>query len=268
VSARTWTVLAVGLTISALTLIAERFLPAGGVETTWVGSAPDILISFMAAAVILWSRSSMDREDPRRGSWLALGIGCSLFCAGEVTFAAGVAAGTANVLSESSDVFFIASFPFVVIGLAMAFFAFRRGHDWLVPLLGGGLLGAFLAIELYVGALYKVAGNTGLSQYERIVGLFYPLADVLLILPWIVALIFLLVGVRDEPLSWPWWTVAAGVLVGVASDTAFAVLTANGSYAPGGLADVGWWLAYTLVAVAASLTVDIQETARRRLVSA
>ena len=77
----------------------------------------------------------------------------------------------------------MASFPFVTTGLAMAFFAFRRGHDWLVPLVGGILLGAFLAVELYVGVLYKVASNPGLPLVDRLVGLFYPLADVLLVLP-------------------------------------------------------------------------------------
>lgn len=262
VSARTWAVLAVSVAVSSLTEIALYFVSAGPLRT-WVSSAPDILLSLMAAAVILWSRSRMARDDPLRRSWLALGIGCALFCAGEIVFAEGAAAGGASALVGASDVFFIASFPFVTTGLAMAFFAFRRGHDWLVPLVGGILLGGFLAVELYVGVLYKVASNSALPLVERLVGLFYPLGDVLLILPWILALIFLLVGVRSEPQSWPWWTVALGVLVGVASDTSFAVLTANGSYAPGGIADLGWWLAYTMVAIASSLTIDIQEATER-----
>jgi hypothetical protein len=262
-SARTWAVLGAGLAISAIALLGIRILSPGALRT-WVGSSPDILISLMATAVIIWSRSRMQRHDPLRRSWLALGIGCALFSAGEVLFAAGSATAGAVSLIGTSDVFFVGSFPFVTAGLAMAFFAFRRGHDWLVPLVGGVLLGAFLAVELYVGVLYKVAANSALPPVERLVGLFYPLGDVLLILPWIVALIFLLVGVRSEPLSWPWWTVALGVLVGVASDTAYAVLTANGTYAPGGIADTGWWVSYTCIAIAASLTVDIGDTVRLR----
>jgi len=251
-------VLAIGLAVSSLTVIVLRFVSAGALRT-WVSSAPDILISLMATTVIVWSRRRMGRDAPLRASWLAFGIGCALFCAGEIVFAAGVAAGGASALVGASDLFFLASFPFVTAGLGMAFFAFRRGHDWLVPLVGGFLLGAFLAVELYVGVLYKVAQNPALPMVERAVGLFYPFADVLLVLPWILGLIFLLVGVRNEPLSWPWWTVAFGVLVGVASDTSFAVLSANGSYAPGGIADMGWWIAYTCMALAASLTVDIHE---------
>jgi hypothetical protein len=266
VSARTWAVLGAGVVISALSVIALRFLPATGSASTWVASAPDILISGLAAVVILWSRTRMDAHDPLRGSWLALGVGCVLFWGGETTFAAGLVAG-ASVVTTVSDGLFIASFPFVVAGLAMSFFAFRKGQDWVVPLVGGGLLGAFLAVELYVGALGKVASNTSIPLVERLIGLFYPMADVLFVLPWIFALIFMLVGVRKEPLSWPWWTVAAGVLVGVASDTAFAVQSANRSYAPGGLADVGWWLMYMSVCAAASLTVDIQETAKRHVVA-
>jgi hypothetical protein len=256
VSARTWAVLAASVAISGLTVIALRFVSAGALRA-WVSSAPDILISLMATAVIVWSRRRMGRDAPLRASWLAFGIGCALFCAGEIVFAAGVA----SVLVGASDLFFLASFPFVTTGLGLAFFAFRRGHDWLVPLVGGFLLGAFLAVELYVGVLYKVAQNPDLPLVERAVGLFYPFADVLLVLPWILGLIFLLVGVRNEPLSWPWWTVALGVLVGVASDTSFAVLSANGSYAPGGIADMGWWIAYTCMALAASLTIDIRDTA-------
>jgi hypothetical protein len=262
VSARTWAVLVVGLAVSVLAVVALRFAEAGALKT-WIGSAPDILISLMATAVILWSRSRMERDDPLRRSWLALGIGCAMFCAGEALFAAGTAAGGSSLLIGTSDAFFVASFPFVTAGLAMAFFALRRGREWLVPLVGGALLGALLAVELYVGVLYRVADNPALPAVERLAGLFYPLGDLLLILPWVLALIFLLTGEWSDPLSWPWWTVAVGVLVGVASDTAFAVLSANGSYVPGGLTDTGWWVSYTCIALAASLTVDVGDAAKR-----
>jgi diguanylate cyclase (GGDEF)-like protein/PAS domain S-box-containing protein len=114
-----------------------------------------------------------------------------------------------------------------------------------VMLLDGGAVAAstlFVSWGLVLGPVYR--SHQG-DVFAQVVTLAYPAGDVLIVI------VLLSVAVRASRSAWiPLAFVGAGVLALAFSDSAFAYLSQSGSYGFGLNVDIGWILAFTLIALA------------------
>jgi diguanylate cyclase (GGDEF)-like protein/PAS domain S-box-containing protein len=119
-------------------------------------------------------------------------------------------------------------------------------------LIGGSLL--FLSWSTVLGPAYRAGAETPLAA---VIAVAYPVADIVLAAIALSVLARLRGRERAQPLC-----LAAGLLAFVVADSAFAVMSMNGTYHSGALTDLGWVLGPLLMA-AAAVAPAYQAAARR-----
>jgi hypothetical protein len=118
-------------------------------------------------------------------------------------------------------------------------------------------------VALYFGLLADIVGDAESTISERLLGAFYPLADLALALG--PALFILLVAMKlgGGRFAWPWRAVAVGFFILAITDTAFTWLDWNEVYASGHIVDAGWMVGYALVGFGASIAADVHLAAKQ-----
>ncbi len=144
-----------------------------------------------------------------------------------------------------ADALWLGFYPFAYAGLvllARSRVQRQQASVWFDGLVGG-LTAAAVLVQTVLTAVLQLTGG---SLREVATNLAYPVADLLLLV--------LLVGVLAL-LGWrpggAWWALLAGVVLFIASDTAYLLLSAHDTYVDGGLTDAGWPLALVCLAGAA-----------------
>ena len=171
---------------------------------------------------------TMTRSGATRRLGLALALSLLLTTAGDAAFTAYDAAGVSPFPSPADALYLLAYVPAAVVILGLT----RRRAAWRTALLDA------CTVTLAVGLpLWLLVGEPAVKEgalTARLLGLAYPLADLVLLV--------MLAGVLLErgPVGRGALLLAGGALALVVSDVAFAVLSASGSYVPGGPADLGW----------------------------
>jgi diguanylate cyclase (GGDEF)-like protein/PAS domain S-box-containing protein len=144
-----------------------------------------------------------------------------------------------------ADIGYLAAVPFAIAGIAV-FPGRHRTASRLAFLLDGSIMaGALLVLSwaTVLGLVYRV--NSG-TLVPALIGLAYPVSDVA-----IAVMALLLIGRMARSMRLPMLLVAGGLFANLLSDSAFAFLTANGSYGPVQLVDVGWVAGFLLIALGA-----------------
>jgi diguanylate cyclase len=116
---------------------------------------------------------------------------------------------------------------------------------------------AFVSYGTFLGVVYMSSeGDT----FERVLAVMYPAADVVT-----VAVVLAVLARRVDRLGGALPVVAAGVLSLAVADSAFAYLTAKGTYGDDPVTDLGWPLGFALLALAAVMPgEDVAQATRRR----
>ncbi|MDO8987068.1 MAG: hypothetical protein Q7V14_02465, partial [Coriobacteriia bacterium] len=96
---------------------------------------------------------------------------------------------------------------------------------------------------------------------ELVASVFYPVADVALLMVPSIFLVLVVAKLEAGRLGWPWWFVVAGATTLAISDATFSWLAASNSYVAGSLVDYGWMLAHVAFAVGASIALDVVTSA-------
>ena len=183
------------------------------------------------------------------GAWLWLTVGLGLFLAGEISWAfQEVVLGIKSPFPSVADIFWLAGYPPLMIGLVIAW----RQLD--IALRGGEILaiGVGAGAAVTAGAfwlLIPIATAPKLPPLEKILDFAYPLADILLIIPAVaLALIF-----GRSLLGRPWRLICVGLVFMGLADFSFAYLTWNNMYASqsGNLIDLLWVVGYLTIAAGA-----------------
>jgi diguanylate cyclase (GGDEF)-like protein/PAS domain S-box-containing protein len=116
-----------------------------------------------------------------------------------------------------------------------------------------GLLigGSFLIISwtTVLGTVYR--GNSG-SLLTDLIGLAYPIGDVLIAT---IVVIFAARAPRGARL--PLYLLAGGLMANLLADSGFAYLTATNRYGTGNVIDAGWAAGYLLIAIAALFAISM-----------
>jgi diguanylate cyclase (GGDEF)-like protein len=180
-----------------------------------------------------------------RTAWLAVTIGMAFFAAGDMYYMV-VFQHLSNVPFPSiDDALYLSFYPGIYVGIVLLLRS-RVGRLpaglWLDGVIGGFAVAA-LGATLVFGAVLKDTHGAPLTVATNLA---YPLADLLLL--GILVGIMALTGwsVRGE---WP--LIAIGFVIFAVVDSIYLVQTADGTYVPGGLLDVGWPAAMVLIATGA-----------------
>ena len=104
---------------------------------------------------------------------------------------------------------------------------------------------AFVSYGTFLGVVYMTSEG---ELFERVLAVIYPAADVVT-----VAVVLAVLARRVDRLGGPLPVVAAGVVSLAVADSAFAYMTAKGTYGNDPVTDLGWPLGFALLALAACM---------------
>lgn len=186
-----------------------------------------------------------------RRAWNLLGAACFSWALGEVAWSYyELVRGQEVPFPSLADIGYLGLIPLA----AAAVFEFRTGRLRSLSFLRGTLegltvAGSFLFVSwtLVLGRVYATFSGTLL---ERAIGLAYPLGDVA-----IVTVLVIIASLATPQNRVPFVLVASGLSAIAFADSAFAYLTAAGTYYSGSPIDVGWILGFLLIGLGA-LRVD------------
>ncbi|WP_203981679.1 hypothetical protein, partial [Planosporangium flavigriseum] len=197
----------------------------------------------LAAAV--WLRAARWATGRAKLALRLLGIAMLGWAAGSATWINGYLTSgidSATKIPPLAEIIFAVSMLLAPLAMVILFgnkrmFSIRTVLDAL--LIASALL--YVAWAVVLGPLYHARrGSLTLSA------LAYPLADVV-----IASLVLILIRDAAPTMRVPARLVGAGVILMCVSDSTYAVLSAEGAYRPGGFGDLGWFLGFAVVAVAA-----------------
>ena len=233
---------AVVLTIAFGAWIAFRF---GGVQTTEaiddLGEAAAALLA--AVACVVAARRHRGRM---RLAWALLGASALAWAAGEGAWSyLEVILGQQQPFPSVADIGFLAAVPLAVAGIVL-FPGRHRAASRLASLLDGSIIAGALLLISWATVLSVVYHAGADSLFSSVLGLAYPVSDIVIA---VMAILLLTrtVGAARLPLL----LLVAGLFANLLSDSAFAYLTTLNTYGPVQVIDTGWVAGYLLIALGA-----------------
>ena len=201
-----------------------------------------LFVLLIASALTLW------RAVTRRGerlAWGLIGAGVLAWTLGEIYYTLVLWDLPTIPIPSLADGGYLA-FP-VLAFAGICTLARARVHGASKTLWADGLVAA-LAVGAASAAvvLEAVVVHTSGHPLEVITNLAYPVTDLVLLGACVGA-----VALRGWRLDRTWALLGAGVIVFWVADSLYLVQTAAGTYTPGGVFDIGWWLGLSLIAAAA-----------------
>lgn len=247
----------VGAVAVIRTLIAVQ---AGGDRGILIVSdLGELLVVALAAFIVLWVGRSFGPGESLRTQWLLVGAGMLAFALGDAVWSWIEVVQRVEVPYPGlPDVFYVSEYVFIGLALMIAAVSYSRLLDIRVAAGFSVTAGVVLMVLLYFGLFAPyILSEPGLSGGELAASIFYPSADVVLLLVPSILLVLVVSKLGHGRLGWPWWFVAAGAAMLASSDAAYAYLSAADAYTAGSIVDYGWMLAHVSLAVGASLALDI-----------
>jgi diguanylate cyclase len=234
--------LVLGASLAFLAFLLARPVDENGVKL--VANLAQLLAPALAAASCAWAASRAAGRS--RQGWALLAGSAASWAGGQATWVWYEHLARRELPFPSlADVGYLLAIPLA----AAAMLAFP-GRTERVALQARSLLdGAVIATSLLYTSWAFVLGpvfRAGEGEVlEQAIALAYPAGDVVL------ATIVFVVVARVRVGGAPVLLLGAGLLALAVADTGFAYLTQQGTYRTGSPTDVGWFLGYLLVAVAA-----------------
>ena len=206
----------------------------------WRGVAAAI-----GAACCFWSvRSATGRL---RAAWYLLGAASGSWAIGEGIWCWYQLARNVEVPFPSfADLFFLLAVPLMAAGVVLLARESGAVSGSVRVLLDGAIIAGSLLFISWATALGSAWHSGGESEFARIVGLAYPVGDVITATVAIAALARARGTYRRSLVL-----LGAGVISLAVSDSMFAYLTQNGTYGNGNWLDTGWVAGFLLIGLAA-----------------
>jgi PAS domain S-box-containing protein len=143
-----------------------------------------------------------------------------------------------------ADVFYLAGYPFVFLGLALIVRGRGRRSDW-GGMVDAAIIATGLGVLSWVFLMLPYASDPSYSLSEKAVSIAYPLMDVFLL----AVVARLLVG--QGPRVRAYWLLSGSLVCLMVADAVFAQMVLADTYLDGSLVDVGWLLSFVLLGAAA-----------------
>jgi diguanylate cyclase (GGDEF)-like protein len=203
-----------------------------------------MLITVALACVAAATAGVLLYRPVRRGIWTTLLAAVALLALGDIVGALDAAIGGATAAPSVSDLLRLAAYP--VLGAGLLRLAGRRHPDReRGVLLDAALVGCGAATLAGVFLILPIAEDDTLSLTARIVGIAFPVADVL-----VLTVLARLVTTRGAR-SWAFYLLAAAAVAIVVSDAGTAVLARAQPGHRSVLLEMLWQAGYVLFAFAA-----------------
>jgi PAS domain S-box-containing protein len=195
-----------------------------------------------------------------RLAWTFFAASAASWGTGEVIWSVyQVGLGVAVPFPSAADAGFLLAVPFAVAGIFAFTSAPARVTSRGEALLAGAIVALsllFIAWTLGLGQVYSTSPASPLAQ---LIGLAYPIGDIITI----TVLVLALRRARRAELG-TMLLLLGGLTAAALSDSAFAYLTANGTFgAIGSVLDAGWFAGYLMIALAPLWPANSEETAKQ-----
>ena len=243
---RAFTIAAAAAAVLAVAFIAWTALRIGGDQATIavddIGEAVAALIAALSCGLAAARTSSRTRL-----AWAFFAASAASWGIGEVVWSVyEVGLGVRVPFPSAADAGFLLAIPLAVAGV----FAFTTAPGRLATrgeaLLAGAIIALSLLFVAWALGLGKVYDMSNASPPVRLLGLAYPVGDIVTI----TVLVLALRRARRSELG-SMFLLLGGLASAASADSAFAYLTAGGSYhAIGSLLDAGWVIGYLMIALA------------------
>ncbi|TLM75181.1 MAG: hypothetical protein FDZ70_06980 [Actinobacteria bacterium] len=249
--------------LTAITAVAfwKTSLGAAGEASelagVWIADLGSILVTGIAAIIVLRTALGFSKGEPFRKYWLLIGIGAACYALGDIVWALYELRGLEVPYPGAPDVFYLAEYAFLAAGLVIAARAYRGLVDEKVPLIVSVAAAAAAAAGLWAGLLGAIAADTETALAERAISIAYPTFDVLFGLAPALFLLLVVGKLGGGRLARQWWAVGGGLLLLAISDTVYSWMAWNETYVSGSAVDYGWMLAATAIAMGALLARDL-----------
>ena len=216
--------------LAGLPPAADQFFTMGVQNALYALAATTVLLRGVAA-----------RDE--RAAWLAIGMGLAAFTVGNVLWVAEAGVGGTPALLSISDMFFVALYPCLAVGVVLL--ARRRlagiGAGAVMDALTGGLAVMALGIAVVVP---PIVSHTGGGAADLVPLLMYPVGDMALL-----AIAVTIFGLTRWQPGLMWMILTAGFIAFAVADSWYAVASATGAYEAGSLVDAAWWCGVGLIAL-------------------
>ena len=255
---RAFTIAAAAAAVLSAAFVTWTALRLGGDQATVavddIGEAVAALIA--AASCGLAAARTSNRT---RLAWAFFAASAVSWGIGEVVWSIyEVGMGVSVPFPSAADAGFLLAIPLAVAGV----FAFTSAPGRLATRGEALLTGAIIALSLLFVAwalgLGKVYDMSTASPPVRLIGLAYPIGDIITI----TVLVLALRRARRSELG-SMFLLLGGLAAAALADSAFAYLTASGAYGTiGSLLDAGWVIGYLMIALAPIWPATDKETVR------
>ncbi len=208
-----------------------------------IGEAVAALVA--AACCAMTARRNTGR--PRLG-WTLLSASAATWCAGEIVWSVyEVGMGISVPYPSAADAGFLGAIPLAAAGI-ICFFSPARGTSTRLRLwLDGAIVFLALFFVAWTLGLKAVYGDAGDPFFERVLDLAYPVTDII-----IGTILVLAIRRANDEAHGRLLLLLGGLAANSLADSAFAFLTANGTFgAVGSVLDVGWVAGYLMIGLAA-----------------
>ncbi len=243
---RAFTIAAATAAALSLAFVAWAVFRIGGDQATIavddIGEAVAAMIAAVSCAVAAFRASNRTRL-----AWAFFAASAGSWGIGEVVWSVyEVGLRVRLPFPSAADVGFLVAIPFAIAGV----FAFTSAPSRLTTRGEALLAGATVALSLLFVAwaigLGNVYDTSSASPPARLIGLAYPVGDIITI----TVLVLALRRARRTELG-RMLLLLGGLAAAAFADSSFAYLTASGSYdAVGRLVDSGWVIGYLMIALA------------------
>ena len=251
-----WLLTAGGASILFYVLVYVGGLPSGALQI--VSDVGQVLVVGTSAWMTLAAAGRLGVSCPLGRQWLSIGAGLVLLTLSEAVWAYYELVARQPVPSPgASDIFRLGFYILAGAGIIAAATAYRRMLEMRSEALASLVFSTFLLVVLYVYLGLAVLQNPDLSVSERVIGLAYPIGDVMLFIGPTMLMLLVARKLHFARLAWPWIAVGVGALVFAGADVGLLLMQSNGVYASGNPIDMGWMLGPVLMAAGASIALDV-----------
>jgi hypothetical protein len=201
-------------------------------------------------AAVQCARRGFGAAGRLRQGWLLMGGSCLAWGLGMVVWSSYESLGGRDVPFPSlADVGYLITVPLAVAALLIFPTAPQRLAAQVRTVVDGLVIGASLLIVSWVLALGPIVRSGGTGVLADVIGIAYPLGDVIMA----TIVLFAIARTRlGSPLGRATLLLlCGGILAAAVSDSGFNYLALQEAYASGSRIDVGWFLGYLMVFLAA-----------------